>query len=233
MTLADLVADFWVLADDVNSQDPVVSPDTLARFFAEAEDEAAVRARLIHDLGSVAVTAGTAVYPLAFYELTHLAFMVDGASTSTRTPLTLVSVEYLDGPSRLPWLPPWPPSCYTPAPEQDWRDATGTPTLAIQTDTALRLVPTPDAGGTLHLEGYRLPLGPVGRDPEINPIHHRHLIQWALYRVFQIPGMDETDPTRAATALKEFERYFGQRPDADVRRSTRYDPPKHVQAFYP
>jgi hypothetical protein len=208
----------------------VVAPAVLERFFAEAEDEAAVRARLIHDLSSVTVTAGTAVYPIALYELTSIGILVDGAST--RTTLSLVSAEYLDGPSPLPWSKY--PSVVTPDPfAQDWRESTGTPTLAIQTDTGVRLVPTPDAGGTLHLEGYRIPLGAVGRDPEINQIHHRHLIQWALYRVFSIPGMDQTDPVKAATALKEFERYFGPRPDADVRRSTRYDPPKHVQAFFP
>lgn len=237
MDLAGLVADFWVLADDVDSQDPVVSADTLERFFAEAEDEACVRARLIHEsedpadrddpICSIPVEAGTSVYPIAFYELTHLSFMLDGATT--RTAVNLVTPEYLDGPSLEQWLVPGS----DPLDRDDWRDMTGTPTLAIQTDTGLRLVPKPDADGTLLLEGYRLPLGEVGRDPEINPVHHRHLIQWALFRVFSIPGMDQTDKDKAKIALTEFERYFGPRPDADLRRSTRHDPPKHVEAFFP
>ncbi|MBS9759144.1 hypothetical protein JR044_34750, partial [Pseudomonas aeruginosa] len=40
----------------------------------------------------------------------------------------------------------------------EWRACTGKPLYAIQGDTSLRLVPTPDRAGILRVEGYRTPL---------------------------------------------------------------------------
>jgi len=118
----------------------------------------------------------------------------------------------------------------------NWKLKQGAPQFAIQDDTGIRLVPIPDVGGELHLEGYRVPLNALedkGDSPEINPVHHVHLIQWVLHQAFNVPDAEFFDPNRAAIAEQTFTDYFGVRPDSDLRRITREDTPHHVQPFMP
>lgn len=186
--------------------------------------EACIRGRLLHesanaDVCRIFVTAGTSVYPLheSLYELTSLRFD-DGERI---TPVRLVSTESLDA-----------THC------GDWRSAKGKPTCAIQGDTALRLAPEPTEGGVLMIEGYRTPIEPMALEdsdtatPEIHRDHHRHLIDWALHMGFAIPDMESFDPSRSAMAEEQFTRYFGARPDADMRRITREDTPHTVKAYW-
>ena len=222
MNLEELITEFRVQADDA------VIPyfwdsDWLAKVFSEAQEEAAIRGRLLHESSNpavcqIAITAGQSAYPLhaALYEIDYLAFAKAGETT--RTPVKLVSREALD------------------AIRTDWRQVAGTVEYAIQSDTGLRLAYTPDADGTLYLEGYRLPLKALAGDtdkPEIHRAHHIHLVQWALHRAFSVPDSDMFDADRAALAERKFAGYFGLRPDADLRRTTQEDVPQAVQAFWP
>jgi hypothetical protein len=107
-----------------------------------------------------------------------------------------------------------------------WRDCHDTPKYAIQDDVGIRLVPTPSEAGTLHLEGYRLPLTDLQGDsdePEINQAHHKYLHLWVLHKVFSMPDSELFDPNRSAIAEMEFTRQFGIRPDSDLRRIVRED----------
>jgi hypothetical protein len=54
--------------------------------------------------------------------------------------------------------------------------------------------------------------------PEINGVHHRHLVKWALHRGYQKPDAEVYDPGKSARALAEFEDMFGKRPDANYRK---------------
>jgi hypothetical protein len=236
VTLDDLIADYRFLSGDKRQGDapPFAEDAELARLFHEAEEEAAIRGRLIHesqdeDICQIAVTSGTAVYSLheSLYEISYAAFVPAGGE---RCLVSLVTSEYLDG--RLEDAPiPLDVDDYDGwAVRDDWRDATGTPAFAIQTDRSLRLVPTPNADGTLYLEGYRIPTGRPGTDPEISSAHHRQLTQWVLFRVFSVPDAQWFDPNRASIAYGMFEQYFGLRPDSDLRRATRHDLPHHVKA---
>jgi len=54
--------------------------------------------------------------------------------------------------------------------------------------------------------------------PEINGVHHRHLVKWALHRGYQRPDAETFDPDKSARALLEFENMFGKRPDAAYRK---------------
>lgn len=225
MTLADLIAAYRTDAND-KVVPYFASDEDVTGWLNEAEAEAAIRGRLIHESDApavcqIAVLAGTASYPLhaSLYELSHVAFRQDGEVT--RKPVRLVSSEYLD------------------AVVCDWRDAEGLPLYAIQGDSGIRLVPKPVAAGTLLLEGYRLPMEPMllaeqeTATPEINGAHHRHLVQWALHRGFSVPDSESFDPNRAAIAEAAFTQYFGHRPDADLRRITREDVPHTVVPFWP
>ena len=223
MNLSEQIASYRV-----QSRDRVIpyfaDDDVVAGFLNEAQREACIRARLIHaaddaPVCNVPVSIGQAVVKLhaTLYELTHCAFKP--ATWVDRCPVHLVSTEWLDANVR------------------NWRDAPpGTPAYAVQDDKTLRLVPRPDIAGTIILEGYRLPkfeMEDKEDEPEIGGAHHPYLVQWAIHKVFSIPDARFFDAERAGLAEAEFTRYFGPRPDADLRRTTREDVPHHVVTFWP
>ena len=221
MNLEQLTAQFRVDADDL-TEPHFWAPEWIATWLTEAQAEASIRKRLLYEASNpavcqIAVAANTATHDLhkSLFELVHLRFQATGATTSSV--LTIKAREELD---RI---------------RQGWRDETGTPRHAIQDDTRITLVPRPELAGTLHLEGYRVPLKALENDtdkPELNEAHHRHLVHWALHRAFSKPDSETIDPQRAATAEAEFTRYFGPRPDADLRRSTRHDEVQTNKAFW-
>lgn len=229
MTLEELTNDFRVTTQDLrravsgNAEETYLfkTPD-VTRWLIEAEQEACIRGRLLHesaneDVCEISVAAGEATYPLhpALYEIDHLGLLAGGSAE--RRPVKLVSREWLDENHR------------------NWRDRTGQPCFAIQSDTSIRLAPTPTADATLKIECYRLPLRGLSSEksskPEIHQVHHRHLVNWALYRAFSQPDNETLDLGRASDAMAAFASYFGSRPDSDLRRITRHDVEHHNKSW--
>lgn len=221
MTLDELANDFRTTTQD-KVEPYLFEPSDVSRWLVEAEQEACVRGRLLHESSSdsvcrIDVVGGEAVYPLhpALYEIDHLGILEAGARE--RRPVKLVSREWLD------------------ENRPGWRDLNGLPCYAIQGDTSIRLVPTPHHDAVLLIECYRLPLRGLSSDksskPEIFQAHHRHLVKWALYRAFSVPDSETLDLGRADTALAAFTDYFGDRPDSDLRRITRQDVEHHNKAW--
>ena len=221
MNLEQLTAQFRVDADDL-TEPHFWDAEWIATWLTEAQAEAAIRKRLLYEASNpavcqIAVAANAATHELhkSLFELVHLRFQATGAATSSV--LSIKAREELD---RI---------------RPGWRDETGTPRHAIQDDTRITLVPRPELAGTLHIEGYRVPLKALENDtdkPEIHEAHHRHLVHWALHRAFTKPDSETIDPQRAATAEAAFTRYFGPSPDADLRRSTRHDEVQTNKAFW-
>ena len=222
MNLEQLIAQFRIDAEDL-VQPYLWLDEWVASWLTEAVSEAAVRGRLIYEAANpsvcqIAVAANAATHDLhkSLFELVHLRFQATGAATSSV--LSIKAREELD---RI---------------RPGWRDETGTPRYAVQDDTRITLVPRPEVAGTLHVEGYRVPLKALENDtdkPEIHEAHHRHLVHWALHRAFTKPDSETIDPQRAAAAEAAFTRYFGPSPDADLRRRTREDVPHVNQGFFP
>ena len=221
MNLEQLTAQFRIDADDL-TEPHFWDAEWIAVWLTEAQAEAAIRKRLLYEAANaavcqIAVAANTATHDLhkSLFELVHLRFQATGATTSSV--VTIKAREELD---RI---------------RPGWRDETGTPRHAIQDDTRITLVPRPELAGTLHVEGYRVPLKALENDtdkPELHEAHHRHLVHWALHRAFSKPDSETIDPTRAAAAEAAFTRYFGPSPDADLRRSTRHDEVQTNKAFW-
>ena len=221
MNLEQLIQQFRVDADDL-TEPHFWDAEWIATWLTEAQAEAAIRNRLLYEASNpavcqIAVSASAATHDLhkSLFELVHLRFQATGAATSSVLPIK--AREELD---RI---------------RPGWRDETGTPRYAVQDDTRITLVPRPELAGTLHVEGYRVPLKALENDtdkPELNESHHRHLVHWALHRAFSKPDSETIDPTRAATAEAAFTRYFGPSPDADLRRSTRHDEVQTNKAFF-
>jgi hypothetical protein len=213
MKLSELLSRFRTESND--KVQPYFNDDVdVTAWLNDAVQEACLRSRLLHehsnpDVCRIAVSSGRSQYALhdSLYELTNIYY--DPGNGACIRQIELASEEMLT-------------CCYY----KDWRTRTGRPDHAIQSDTGLRLVPTPDEDGILILEGYRLPLEDMvdpADAPEINKAHHLHLVQWALHKAFSIPDTEFFDPNRAQIAEMKFTEYFGDRPDADLRRDTRED----------
>ena len=222
MQLNDLISRFRTLAND--KVEPYFIDDaSVINWLNDAVIEACIRGRLLHesqdaDVCGITVLTNQSHYTLheSLYELTSVVFNPFGERS---VDLKLCSEEYLD-------------RYYC----DNWRTMSDMPKFAIQSDTGIRLVPSPVAAGNIRVEGYRVPLLPMQDDadvPEINQIHHVHLIQWILHKAFSVPDSEFFDPNRAAIAEQAFTDYFGVRPDSDLRRITREDTPHHVQPFMP
>ena len=179
----------------------------------EAQQEAAIRARLLR--ATPASHPALCEYPMAagetaitvpdqIYEISHQ----EWAAGSERRPLKLVSREWMDT-----TLPGWRAM---PAAEPDY---------LVQDRQQLEVVPPPIADGSVRIEGYRLP-EPMQADndePRIPLAHHIHLVQWALHVGYSLPDTETFNPGKSQAAEAEFTRYFGARPDADLRADTRND----------
>jgi len=222
MELSELIAQVRVDSDDLQA-DYLSTDANITAWLNEAENEACIRALLIHDVSTpavcqIAVTAGVSVYPLhpAIIAITRTGFTATGSTTEQE--LYLTDLTELD-------------RIYP-----GWRKVSDTPRYAIQDDTTLRLACTPTADGLLELECHRLPLKNIEdqttESPEIGRIHHRHLVQWALHRVYSRPDAEIFNPNKAATALAEFTRVFGLRPDADYRKASQANRPHRNVAVW-
>lgn len=221
MTLLELVQRFREDAFDL-VQPYLFDDSNIKHWFNDAVKEAAIRGRLIHEsvnplVCTIQVLPGISVYPLhdSLYEIECI-FLFDAPMPTRPETIYQISQEDLSD----IWY--------------DWRTRTGRPEYAIQQDTSIRLSPTPVNEGVISMEGYRTPLAPMVLDsdrPEININHHEQLIQWALYKAFSKPDGETFDPSRAAIAKQEFTDYFGERPNSNLRRSTREDVPHSVKPF--
>lgn len=219
MTLEDLIRRFRSLAKDVALPYRAEDLDVID-WLNDAQAQACVRGRLLvaeddPTLCQIALTTGKSAYPLhrALYELIDLRIAVPGDKPRK---VVLKSREWLN------------------AEHPDWRDDQRPASVAIQTDTGLRLVGLVEAGETLFIEAYRLPLKKLENEtdkPEIHEAHHEHLIQWALHKAFSVPDSELFDPDRSTLAEQAFTGYFGPLPDSDMRRITREDVQHYVRGY--
>lgn len=214
MNLKALIARFRVLAND-KAEPYFWRDEEVSGWLNDAVHEACLRGRLLHsdDAFVTDVEKGRPLYAYAtgefaagyVYEIDSIRFVSDGKPVC----LKLVSPETAD-------------VC---AP--GWRDgaATGLPVYAVQGDEKLTLAPAPDRNGRLFVGGYCLPRDMEEDEdaPEINSIHHRNLVYWALAEAFSIPDTETFDPQRSESARRRFELYFGLSTDSDLRRITRED----------
>ena len=226
MDLSELTTQYRSDADDKLA--PYLSSSSdVAAWLNEAEEEAAVRARLLHESSNALVcqiavttdhvTAGTRVFTLheSVFHITRATFIPTGSTTEYEMEIT----------DRV---------------EQDrahpgWRSLSGIPAQVFQNDTTIELGCKPSTDGVIYIECYRLPLVKIEdsttETPEINKVHHRKLIWWVLYRVYSRPDSEIYDPDRAARELAAFTDHFGERPDAESRRDVEANRHHHNRAW--
>lgn len=220
MNLVALIATVRTDADDFPQdkaeKDALMRTADIIGWLNEAEEEACIRKNLIfegenEDLCVIDVDVGQQAYPLS--DAWHLITRAWLTSEDSACPvmLNLCTRDALD--RRRP----------------DWRTHVQSPTDLIVYDTKVEFGSPLAKAWTLHLEGYRLPIKPMANatkdSPEIARPHHLYLRHWALHRGYSVPDSQLFNPDKAAKALAEFERYFGARPDADLRKDWYSDDP--------
>jgi hypothetical protein len=188
-------------------------------WFNEALSEACLRSDLILEesdpaVCEIAVTAGQATYSLheAITRIQYASFTPAASDDETEPkPIRLELIDRIE----LTRIRP------------EWRITSERPRDLIQDDKRIRLGCLPDVDGTLRLEAFRLPLELLAADndvPEINGAHHLALVQWVLYRGYRRPDVETYSQAASDEALTEFERVFGPRPDADLRKDAEIVP---------
>lgn len=221
MNLEELIAEARSDADD-RADPPLLGTDDLIRWFNEAEAEAAIRARLLFsDEYTIDVLQDVSGYAFdKLFIITRASLYRIAGATPVDYPLErtlrLVTREEIDS--------------YCP----DWRTERGCPEYLIKEDRRIFIPSIVDRAYYLRLEGYRTPLVKMEDDsqvPEIAEIHHRGLVNWALFRGFSRPDADMFNPQKAAQAEARFEREFGKRPNADMLKRQQANRPHHNEAW--
>ncbi len=197
MALRDLIDEFRYEAADDSS--PYFWPDDyLAKIASQAEREACRRGALIIDSTSqfctLAFEAGDDVLKLdkRILEIRRARVVGTGAK------LYSVTSDQLDRNN------------------ETWESETGDPYSYVsdyQTG-AIRPYPVPKIAGEVRLTVRRLPLADMELDedePEIRPESHSALVQWMLYRAYMRQDADTFNPAKAAAALAEFTKEFGEK----------------------
>ncbi len=209
MNLGDLKNEFRVRAQDTRK--PYLCPDSeLDLWFNEAEGEAAVRARLIHDTDEIPVAVGDTLLdlPSGLFDIQYAELR---AADGVAYEIASASRRELDR--------------FRPG----WRIRSERPREFVHDDKTLTLGAVADAAYTLYIEFFRMPSGMEDDEsaPEINESHHLNLVDWVLFRAFSKPDIDMVDPVRAKESEAAFVSYFGKRSNADIRRRQNASRPHH------
>lgn len=223
MNLQDLINQFRLLAKDRSDPPMHAEPDVID-WLNEAQQEACIRGRLIHEaawpaLREIQLIVDTQTYKLhpLVYEIISL-WVRPGNGSDARV-ITLKSREWMNE-YRHGW--------------GTWHTTQRIPAgIAMQDDTSLTLAGYVEAGDVLLVECYRLPkpMALKSDKPEIHEANQRKLVQWALHRAFSVPDADRFDAGKSKDAEDEFTRCFGIRPNSNLRRRTREDVEQHNHSY--
>lgn len=219
MKIKALIEQFRSDTDDLKKPYGWDDPE-LIRLFNEAEEEAAIRARLIFDRTStvteIPLRAGdrTVAYDETIFDI-EVGFLVDASGNRHKvTPTDRTEQDRVN---------------------PDWRTNVGTPTAFVVDDREIEFSAEIDATYTLFIECYRRPakeMKSVEDAPEINGIHHRMLVEWVKHRAYSKPDTDFFDAGKAKEAIDKFEDHFGYRPNPNIRKREQSNRPHRNKAYW-
>lgn len=220
MNLAGLIASFRTDADDA-ARPYLWSDDEVTGWLNEAEEEAAIRGKLLFENTRP--------------EICHIAISESGGNTYKISELiheiTYASITDSNGEvQELGIKDRFELSRIKP----DWRTTKEKPRFIIHHDKAIEIGCIVDGDYLIKLEVNRLPLRCMSAEtdtPEINRIHHRHLVNWALHCAYEKPDSETFNPVKSQSAEAKFVEYFGERPNASLRKDENANRP-HVNKGY-
>lgn len=206
MTLDELRAQCRVLIDD-RVEPYLWGDDDLRLYLNEAEREACLRARLLRTTETIEVVPDVNTYDIdePYFALAKQSrYIINGRTF----PIRATSRDVLD--KEVP----------------DWRMRTGHPVsfVHLQDDPVnpqIILSRVPKVAATLQLDVWHYPLIEMedGDDePSIESSLHMKLLDWAAYLAFSRRDSDANSEALASKHQDQFERWFGPRPTANMRR---------------
>lgn len=241
MTRDQLVAAFRARVFDTAA--PYLWSDLEAfEFLEDGYAEACERANLLRDSQTPAICEVAVVAATAAYQLDPRIISVERAKLDLqRTPLGLTATAEMDGPAtRSAYRASdaryisggWPAELGA-----GWETRTGAPRRALldreTNHWQLRLNPIPTEDDTLRLIVFRLPLAALGAndEPEFSSRLHIRLVDWMEHRAYAKKDAETADVAKANAALAMFSSAFGERIDANRRRTQQDRAPK-VTVFH-
>lgn len=221
MDLLELIDKFRTLTKD-KSLPYMWEDDDIKLWLNEAQEEAALRARLLFDKTSDFCTIAVTVAAGSVYTLDPLINEIEYAylitASGIRHKITATDRMHLDD---------WDPY---------WREYTGVPKWFIQDDTQIEIAGDLQEDFTLKLEVYRDPLENIEDTrtdtPEISSHHHKHLLKWVLHRAYLVNDSDKYAAKLSRQYLEEFETYFGIRPKSGRRIKEQANRPQGNKVCY-
>jgi hypothetical protein len=204
---AEILSAFRDMVDDTGT--PQLWKDSeIRRYLDEAHREAAVRALLLRDSTTTALTEIAIVAGTARYVLDRRIIKVESARLPSQShPLFLSSSPEMD--REMP----------------HWRGLTAAPRRLVIDHEGAGLVATlcgvPVEDETMSLVVFRTPLESMNTDddePEIPAQYHLGLLEWMAHLAYKKRDTETYDEARSLTHGAEFTRIFGEREDANVRR---------------
>lgn len=222
MNLSGLIAQFRY--DVADKAVPYLwSDDEVTLWFNEAVNEAAIRARLIREDTNPDICVLNIQQDVTEYPLNQLI-----------TEIVYVSMVYPGNPTMIPYIIGKTSTDELDGSRPYWRTQKYRPTALIINDTNVRTDCIPDTDYTMNLEVYRLPLVDMANDndvPEINGIHHIHLVKWVKHRAYERQDADTQDLQKSAKFESQFTDMFGERPSADLRKRANANRPHRNRAY--
>lgn len=176
---------------------------TLLRFLSRAQDEVAMRQRILVDNSTAEICSVTIAADTPSYDLDSRIVLIESVGIEGEE-LTKWTIPKLN--RRIP----------------SWRLREGYVDGYLQEGLTITLLPTPTAAEdtkTLDLKVWRMPLVPLttlDQEPEIPVQYHRDLIWFVIAEAFGLPDEDTQDTRKADFYMKRFEATFGPALPADV-----------------
>lgn len=200
MTVDEIIAECRIRLDDLGKGTPVkyqYAEANLINWINEAQMEACRRARILSDSTlTVNVIAGTSAY-----DLPDETILVRRAKLSLEElPLSFATSRDMD------------------EDVAGWESHTGTPTDIITDMESSRFIiyPTPIVNDTLNMVVIRepMPITSTSSILEIPKRFHYGLVDWVLFKAYQVRDADKESRSKSVEHLEEFIREFGERSSA-------------------
>ena len=214
MNLGELRQAFRREANDI-AEPFLWSDENVNSWINEANQEAVRRVRrILRKNAAIPVSAGQRVvaYDKSWFEIWH-AELVSGSY-----PHHLHQVDEFEMTRMRP----------------DWMIDRGVPRQFFVRDGDLTFDKELTQDMTLNIVYSYLP-APLVQDtdePEMPDVHHRYLIDWALFRSFEVPDKEVFDPQRSAVCRQRFVHYFGRDPVSEFRRAQSANNPHHNKCWW-
>ncbi len=189
------------------------SDDELTGYYSEANKEACIRSGLLtnrafeYEIGASDAEIGI---DKSIVEISNVTLIDASGARTVIDPSSIYDLDRIN---------------------PDWRGTTEKPSRYVHQDTSIRLSSLSDDSYTIVVEASVTPddFEDDDDEPSISQHHHSELLHWVRYRAYKKQDADSFNSEKSAVGYKMFERYFGRRKTADLRKRQNANRPHRNQ----